>query len=184
MSTPDATAEAAPVTDAPAPKKRGAKRLLLLIPVVLLVAGGGGYYAWSQGLIGSALASKPAPPPGSKLNIDPQSDPAHPRYTTSYLKIEGAFTTNLQGSPHFVQVEIGVATIRDPINLTHVTTHEIAVRSAVLAVLAQENETEIATIPGRAALQTKLRAAINRVLADKEGFGGISDVYLTGLVIQ
>jgi len=184
MSTPDPVPPAAaPDTGAPAPRKRGRKRLLLALPVFAAALGGGGYYAWSHGLVGRAHA-KTVVAPGPKLNVDPESDPAHPRYKTSYYKIEGAFTTNLQDSPRFVQVEIGVATIYDPLVLARVQTHEIPIRSAVLAVLAQQSEAGVTSPAGRAALQAQLRTAIDRVLVQKEGFGGISDVYVTGLVIQ
>ena len=182
MSTPDAVA-----TDAPAAKKpRGGKKRLLMMGVPVLLLAGGGAYAWQAGLLPFAPKSAGAAPAKNvpKLNVEPDSDSAHPRYKTSYLKLDGAFTTNLADSPRFVQLEIGVATKYEPVVLDHVTANEIPVRSAVLAVLAQQTEASITSPQGRAVLQRQLAVAVNHVLEEKEGFGGVSDVYVTGLVIQ
>ncbi|WP_333917165.1 flagellar basal body-associated FliL family protein [Sphingomonas sp. LR60] len=40
------------------------------------------------------------------------------------------------------------------------------------------------TGPGKAQLQKRLVATINQVLREKEGFGGISNVYFTTFVVQ
>ena len=179
MSTPEKP-DAPDAGSAPS-KRKPMKRLLLVVP--LLAIGAGGAYAYTAGLLplgGKTQDVAPAPRPV----LEPGSTAAHPRYKTSYYKIDGAFTTNLAGSSRFVQVEIGVATIYDATVLARVQTHELPIRSAVLGVLAQQSEDAVATPGGRAALQTQLRSAINHVLIDKEGFGGITDVYLTGLVVQ
>jgi flagellar basal body-associated protein FliL len=182
MSTPDITADTSLVL--PTKLKRPRRRLLAFVLLPVLFALVGAAYAWRSRLLPLAAAREHSVPDKPKLNAIPGSDPAHPRYQTSYLKIEGAFTTNLRNSPRFVQVELGVATDYDPIVLARVQTHEIPIRSAVLAILAQQDETVITSSGGRSALEAELTRAVNRVLAEREGFGGIDHVYLTGLVIQ
>lgn len=184
MSTPDTPADTPAVISAPKRRQRVLTRLLApVVPIVALV--GGGTYAYTAGLLpfGAArhgLVAHAVP----QRALDVGSTPDHPRYRTSYLKIDGPFTTNLEGSTRFVQVEIGVATNYDPAVLAHLQTHELPIRSAVLGILAQQSETTIGSPAGRLALQRQLKTAINHVLEEKEGFGGISDVYLTGLIIQ
>ncbi len=186
MSTPDLEArgitEAAEAVPAARSKRGGIKRVAIGVLVLGLLGCGG--YAWFAGLLPFASHAAPQGPPQPALALTPDSTPARPHYKPSYLGIEGAFTTNLQGSPRFVQVEIGVATNYDPIVLAHVSTHQIPIRSAVLAILAEQTEAAMTSTAGRNALQLRLRGAINRVLMEKEGFGGISDVYLTSMVIQ
>lgn len=155
---------------------------LFALPFVALA--GGGAYAYTSGLLPFGARSGVATPAGPQQVLEADSTPLHPHYKTSYLKIDGAFTTNLEGSAHFVQVEIGVSTTYDAAVLAAVQTHELPIRSAVLGVLAQQSESAIGSPAGRASLQRQLRHAINAVLVDKQGFGGVSDVYLTGLVIQ
>jgi len=62
--------------------------------------------------------------------------------------------------------------------------HELAIRSALLNILADTTENEITTIDGKERLQKRLTAAINKVLTDEEGFGGVDDVYFRSFIIQ
>ena len=62
--------------------------------------------------------------------------------------------------------------------------HELAIRSAMLAVLADTPEADIHTIEGKDRLQRRLTAAINKVLTDAEGFGGVDAVYFKSFIIQ
>ena len=178
MSTPEV---ALAVT--PARKSRFRKPLVLGAALGVAVAVGG-FAAWSAGLLpalgGGAGADEHTP----KLQLAEASSPAQPRYVTSYHRLDGAFTTNLAASPRFVQVELGVATRYDARVIERVGRHELPIRSAVLAILAQTPEAAVATPAGRLALQRRLRDAINAVLVDKEGFGGVDDVYFAGLIVQ
>ncbi len=184
MSTPDIAADARATIPATPARKRGTRRLFIFVLPPLIMIAGGGAYAWQAGLLPIGPPRARGGPDTPKLNIRPDSDPAHPRYKTSYLKIDGAFTTNLRDSARFIQVELGVATDYDPIVLARVQTHEIPIRSAVLAILAQQGETEVQSPAGRIAIEIALGRAVNKVLVEREGFGGVGHVYLTALVIQ
>lgn len=62
--------------------------------------------------------------------------------------------------------------------------HELAIRSAILAVLADTPEEQVYSVAGKEHLQERLTAAINKVLKEREGFGGIDSVYFRSLIIQ
>jgi len=62
--------------------------------------------------------------------------------------------------------------------------HELAIRSAMLAVIADTPEEEVYTVEGKQRLQKRLAGAINRVLHETEGFGGIDAVYFRAFIVQ
>lgn len=177
MSTPDA----APADGAPKPAKKRKLMLLIGAPVAVIGVFAGGLFAAKAGLV-PGMKPQAEKPHGPELMYEDTESGR--RLKTSYLPLEGAFTTNLADSPRLVQVELGVATNYDPQILESVKTHDLPVRSAVLGVLAQQNEAAFATAAARAGVQRQLKREINRVLADKEGFGGIANVYFSSLVVQ
>ena len=103
---------------------------------------------------------------------------------SNYFTLEKEFTSNLKESVHFIQVGIAVSTPYDDRVIDNLKTHEIAVRSAVLMTLSSTDEESVFTQDGKEQLQRKLAAAINSTLKQKEGFGGIGNVYFTNFVVQ
>ncbi len=106
------------------------------------------------------------------------------KYASNYFTLEKEFTSNLKESVHFIQVGIAVSTPYDDRVIDNLKTHEIAVRSAVLMTLASTDEESVFTQDGKEQLQRKLAGAINATLKEKEGFGGIGNVYFTNFVVQ
>jgi len=106
------------------------------------------------------------------------------RYASNYFTLEKEFTSNLKESVHFIQVGIAVSTPYDERVIDNLKTHEIAVRSAVLMTLGNTDEDAVFTQNGKEQLQRQLASAINGVLKQKEGFGGIGNVYFTNFVVQ
>ncbi len=106
------------------------------------------------------------------------------RYASNYFTMEKEFTSNLKESVHFIQVGIAVSTPYDDRVIDNLKTHEIAVRSAILMTLGNTEEDAVFTQDGKEQLQRQLAGAINRVLKQKEGFGGIGNVYFTNFVVQ
>lgn len=178
MSTPE-NASADP------PRAKSKRKLLLLVgaPVLLVGVFVGGLFAAKAGLVPGLQPAAPEPDL-PKLQFTEKPGPHGPRLKTAYMKLPGEFTTNLAGSSRLVQIELGVATHYDERVFQAVTIHELAIRSVVIGVLAQQSEMAVSSTAGRAALQRQLKAALNALLVEKEGFGGISDVYFSSLVIQ
>lgn len=105
-------------------------------------------------------------------------------YKATYYPIETPFTSNLKGSDNFVQLSVSVATYYDQEVLDHIRNHETAIRSAILMALAEQELGPLGTQQGKRALQKLLTDAVNKVLIEKTGFGGVNDVYFTSFVVQ
>ena len=190
--------------DAKATKKgKGGMIIKIVGAIALIGAGGGGVFALvTTGMIGggSKLAVKEDKNP--KLIKKGQTDPYMPsakegegdgqavdgdggsEYRTLYFSFSEDFTSNLKNSGSLVQVSIACATHRDYRVLLWLKKHELAIRSAMLAVLADTDETDVQTPKGKEVLQHRLAQAINKVLTDSEGFGGVDAVYFKNFIIQ
>ena len=190
----DATPEAAP-------KKGGKKKLILMVVGGLVLVGGGvagGMVAAGMG-IGGAHAAKEVEDPSMPKLVLREGQTADPtvahravgsfapdprRYKASYYTMEQPFTSNLRDTDGIAQLSIGVSTFYDSKVLDGFKDNEMPIRSAVLATLANEDAMVLETPQGKAQLQQHLRDAINKVLIEKTGYGGIDDVYFTSFIIQ
>lgn len=185
------------------PKKGKGLMMKLVICLILVAAGGGGVFAMVQaGMIGHGGAEKKeANVP--KLVKKGEEDPYAPKgegkegdapaevegeggseYRTSYYNFTEDFTSNLKASPTLVQVSLAASTRRDGRVLLWLKKHELAVRSAMLAVLADTPEEDVDTMEGKERIQQRLTAAINKVLTETEGFGGVDKVYFKAFLVQ
>jgi flagellar protein FliL len=106
------------------------------------------------------------------------------KYASNYYPMEKEFTSNLKDSVHFIQVGIAISTPYDERVLENIKTHEIAIRSAILMSLGETTEDEVFTAEGKQHIQDRLVKGINGVLKQKEGFGGVSNVYFTNFIVQ
>jgi flagellar protein FliL len=196
------------MSDEKAPKKKGGKKKLILLIVLVLLLGGagaaGGLYA--AGLLGGTAHAETEDPNKPKLVLKGEGakagegekaepvigtvagDGATPKdaskYEATYYQVETPFTSNLKDSGAFAQISLAIATYYDSRVLDNIKQHEIAVRSAVLMRIADKDEMELSSPEGKEALQKELKGAINKVLLEKAGFGGVDNVYFTNFVIQ
>jgi flagellar protein FliL len=200
--------------EAPAPKKKKGGKLLILVglPIALLGTGGGvAVYGMQAGWFSVKPAEAESDEPrllakseekraalkaegGEGHGEGGASEGGHgkptpkgeggDKYASSYYPMEKEFTSNLQDSVHFIQVGIAVSTPYDERVLENIKTHEIAIRSQVLMALGETNEDEVFTAEGKRHIQDRLAKAINAVLKEKEGFGGVSNVYFTNFIVQ
>lgn len=184
------------------PKKGKGLMMKALIGIGLLGVGGGAAFGMMQaGIIGESHHEKEDNQP--KLIRKGEEDPYAPKtdskegegalevdgeggseYRTSYYSFSEEFTSNLKDSPALLQVNLAASTRRDGRVLIWMRKHELAIRSAMLAVLADTPEAEILTLEGKDRLQKRLTAAINKVLIKNEGFGGVDAVYFKTFIIQ
>lgn len=182
-------------------KPKGGMLKTVIGAVVLLGMGAGGAYgAIAAGLIGETEAHGPDFP---EFVLKGESEPyALPEnsasgdgmpvvhgeggseYRTAYYSFDETFTSNLADSPGLIQVDIAVSTRRDGRVLLWVQNHELAIRSAILAQLAATPEGPIYTVDGKEELSDRLTVAINDVLEENEGFGGIDAVHFKGFLVQ
>jgi len=191
--------------DKPA-KGKSPLMMILIVAVLMLAVGGGGAFALvKMGIIGGGGAAKVKEDNSPKLIKKGEEDPFAPKaeggkegeggakevegdggspYKTSYYTFSEDFTSNLKESSSLVQVSIACSTHRDGRVLMWLKKHELAARSEILQVLADTPETDITTIEGKEKLQKRLTAAINHVLTEEEGFGGIDAVYFKSFIVQ
>ncbi len=169
-------------------KKGGKLKLILAIVGGIGLLGGGGVAA---GMYFGGHAKAPAEDPNQpKLVLRKDADGgaagggASRRYQASYYPIEQTFTSNLRDSDGFVQIGLGVSTYYDQKVLDNLKANDMPIRSAVLMTLADQQAATITSPEGKKALQQSLKKAINEVLVNREGFGGIDNVYFTSFIIQ
>lgn len=187
-------------------RPKGGKGLMVkaVLGLVLIGAGGGGVFGlMAAGLLpGGGHEAKGdnnprlvrkgekdpfAPPPaagkdkGANEAVDGEGGS---EYRISYFSFTEDFTSNLRNSESLVQLSLACSTRRDGRVLMWLKKHELAIRSAMLTVIADTPEEEIYTVEGKDRLQKRLTAAINRVLTETEGFGGVDAVYFRTFIIQ
>lgn len=182
--------------------KGGVIKIALGAVLLLGVGAGGAYGAFAMGLIGNGgEAEHEVDQP--KLVLKNEEDPYAPagegkdkeaaapvygeggsKYRTAYYSFAESFTSNLADSPGLIQVELAVSTRRDGRVLQWVKTHELAIRSAILAQLAATTEAEAYSVEGKKKLAGRLTKAVNQVLEEQEGFGGIDSVVFKGFLVQ
>jgi flagellar FliL protein len=182
--------------------KGGIIKLALGALLLLGLGAGAAYGAFGAGLLGSGGAERskpeeprlvlkgeeePYPLPGAEKDREgaaPVYGEGGSKYRTAYYSFADSFTSNLADSPALIQVELAVSTRRDGRVLQWVKIHELAIRSAILAELAATSEAEVYDVAGKQRLAERLTRAVNRVLEEKEGFGGIDAVHFRGFLVQ
>lgn len=186
--------------EAPARKKGGKLKKIIVLLLLLIVVGGGGaaggLYAMNGTIFGGGHAGNEDPnqpklvvrdgvTASEEAREQARNGRADPRvFKATYIPMEGAFTSNMRGGDSFVQIGLGVSTYYDQRVGERLAAHDMAVRSAILLALSEQDPVAISTAAGKEALKEELRNAINNVLTNREGFGGIDDVYFTSFVTQ
>ena len=188
--------------DAAQPKKKGGKKKLILLVVGgLVLAGGGvagGMVAAGMGM-GGAHASEPERDPDAPELEVREGQHAHPAdefkpvgsfapdpkvYKPSYYTMDQPFTSNLRDGDGVIQIGIGMSTFYDHKVTDAMKDNDMPLRSAALGVIAESDALALSTPQGKAQLQEQLKVALNKVMVDKTGYGGIDNVYFTSFIIQ
>ena len=197
--------EAAAAAPPAGAKKGGGKKKLIVMVVgalVLIGAGvGAGMFAAGSGLAGGGAHAeeKKEDPDQPKLVAKEGGDhggsgaPEHAGedgkfdpndYKATYYEMDQPFTSNLRDADGFMQVGLGLSTYYDQRVIDRIEEHKVAIRSAILMTLADQDSFVVSTPEGKKELQKELKDAVNGVLKKKTGFGGIDDVYFTSFIIQ
>ncbi|MEH6757814.1 MAG: flagellar basal body-associated FliL family protein [Parasphingorhabdus sp.] len=183
------------------PKKRGRIKKLSVGILLLMTLGGGGaaagYFAaggihkdkeTEADLNKPQLVSKEADAIATTLagltGETQNPNVAETALQASYYPVKTPFTSNLKNSNHFAQISLSITTYYDERVLENIKEHETALRSAILLTLADQEMEALATHQGKENLQQLLTDAINKVLDEKTGFGGVNNVYFTSFVVQ
>ena len=191
--------------DAEAKPKSGKMKMIIGAVVLLGLGAGGAYGAVAMGLLGPH-SEEESGPDVPQLVEKGEEDPFAPagaeggeggegaaaavygeggsEYRTLYYTFEEGFTSNLADTAGLVQVSIAASTRHDGRVIQWLGMHELAIRSAILVELANTREEEVFTVEGKERLAERLKDAINRVLEENEGFGGVDGVYFRTFLVQ
>jgi flagellar FliL protein len=193
-------------TETAPPAKKGKGLIKKLVLVLLLLAAGGGAAFGLQiaGIIGGGEGhagedSPDVPQLLRKGEEDPYAVKTEgeeegaaadvageggSKYRTAYYVFTDDFTSNLKDSSALIQARIAASTHYDGRVLMWLKKHELAIRSRIFIELADTPEADVLTPDGKDRLQKRLAGAINQVLTEAEGFGGVDAVYFQSLLVQ
>ncbi len=191
----------------PKVKKKGGGMLMKVGMALGLLAGGGGgvFGLVASGVIGGGGHAEVKEDKNPKLIRKGEEDPFAPvakegegeggggadmdgeggsEFRTVYYNFPEDFTSNLKDSEGLLQINIAASTRRDYRVIAWMKKHELAIRSAVLIAIADTPEGEVYSPEGKGRLQKRLTGAINKVLSENEGFGGVDAVYFKSFIVQ
>ena len=188
------------------PRKKGKGLVTKLgIGLVLVGVGGGGTFALVQaGIVGGGGEHAVKEDKNPKLVKKGEEDPyavkgegekegegaaevegdGGSEYRTSYYSFTEEFTSNLRNSEALVQLSLAASTRRDGRVLMWMKKHELAIRSALLVVLADTPEEDAFNPDGKQRMAKRMTDTINKVLTETEGFGGVDQVYFKSFLVQ
>jgi flagellar protein FliL len=195
MATAPAPAPAAEGEEQPKKKKPILKIILIVLGAIVLmvaVAFGtlffSGYFEKKAELAAmdkleelEAAASKAKVEAPSKIK---KEAPEATRFEKNYLQLDKELMTNITGSKKVMVVQVALMTHYDTRVFDNVKKHEFALRSAMLDVMRQTTEADVAKPDFRKELAAKLKTVVNELLEKFEDFGGIEDVFFTSFVMQ
>ena len=101
-----------------------------------------------------------------------------------YVEIENAFTSNLVDTGRYLQVRLSVSTHGGEPVVAAITQHKPALISAVLSVLGECSEADVADRAAKDKLRARLKAVLNETLKAKGVPNAIDEVFFTSLVVQ
>jgi len=167
--------------DAPKPAKSKSNlvKTLLLVVGFVLAAGAAGLGA-AVGVIkfGGKMLGAPAAQGASA------PEPPKPALPVEYVEIDTPFTTNLVDTGRYLQLRLSVSTLAGKPVVDAISLHKPALVSAVLAVLGDLGEADLASRQTKDGLRLKLKDVINQTLRDRGVPGTIDEVFFVSLVIQ
>jgi len=171
------------MTDVAIPAAPGGKRAKLVRTLLLIAMFGAGIAAGGGGAV-IALSQLGSLKVGGAASAPPEAEkPAAPA-KLDYVELDNAFTSNLVDTGRYLQLRIAVSTRGGPAVTAAIEAHKLAIISAVLAVLGEAGEPDVADRASKDRLRANIRTAINEVLRRKAGTSGVDEVFFTSLVVQ
>ncbi len=104
---------------------------------------------------------------------------------SSYFSIEPPIVVNIYHPKRikFLQVDTQVKVI-DSTVIDAIELHQPAIRHAMIVLISSQNINEMRTVKGKEKLRKEALETIKKVLKEKTGKEGITELYFTGFIIQ
>lgn len=90
----------------------------------------------------------------------------------------------MSSSKKVMSVQLAIMTHYDDRVFENVKKHDFALRSVIMDVMRQTQETDIVKPEFRKELAQRIRNAMNTLLEKYEDFGGIEEVHFTNFIVQ
>ena len=147
--------------------KSGGKKKLIIIGLLLLVLLGGGASAYFF------LFS------GDDAEIDLTNEPS------IYLSLDPVFVVDfmVDGRQRYIQLNMTVMS-KDAAQINAVTLHMPLIRNSLVLLFSSQSFSDLQTAEGKIALKQASTDAINGILEQETGQGGIDHVLFTNFVMQ
>lgn len=113
-----------------------------------------------------------------------KKSPTAERFDFNYFKMDNEFLVNVTASKRVMSIQVAVMTRYDQKVVDNIKKHEFALRSVMMDVMRQSQESDINKPEFRVDLAKKLRDAMNAQLEKFEEFGGVEDVFFTSFIVQ
>ena len=175
------------------------KVILIVVGILLLVAitvGGTlfatGFFDANEGLAAeeaiAALEAEAAAQAEAAAAAGPdkvkQDSPELTRFEPSYFVLPKVLVANISNSRKVMQATVAIMTHYDERVIDNVDKHDFPLRFAMLKVMRNITEAEVADKDFQDNLAAALKTEMNAVLEGLEDFGGIEAVYFTEFVVQ
>lgn len=162
------------MTDTPdaAPPRKAGLLARLLVPIAFV----GGAIAGGAGAAVAVLRF--APPPASVAAAPPPPAPVE------YVEFDTAFTSNLVDTGRYLQLRLTVSTTGGSAATGAIARHKPALVSAILGLLGECGEAQVADRAAKEKLRSRLRTVINETLRARGESARVEDVFFISLVVQ
>ena len=157
--------------------KSGGKKKLIIIVALLLVLIGGGAAAYFFLLSGPSASGD-----GDSAESEAVALANEP---SIYLDLAPAFTIDfmVEGRQRYVQLNMSVKS-KNAAQIDAVTLHMPLIRNSLVLLFSSQSFDELQTAEGKVALKAAALDAINGILEQETGQGGIDAVLFTNFVMQ
>jgi flagellar FliL protein len=161
-------------------KKGGKKKLIIILVAVLLVLGlgGGAAFYFLMGEEDEAVAD----PEVAAATTDLGASTDGPAI---YLDLDPAFVIDFMvaGKQRYLQLNLTVKS-RDSVQVDALKVHMPLIRNSLVLLFASQGFDDLQTLSGKMTLKAACVDAINNILTQETGKGGVEDVLFTNFVMQ
>lgn len=161
-------------------KKGGKKKLIIIIALAVLLLGGGGAAAYFFLFSGS---DKPASAEGDAPSAEDAASLAGA--PSIYLKLDEPFILDflVDGKQRYLQLNMTV-TSKEQTQIDALKLNMPLIRNSLVLLFSSQSFDELKTMEGKLSLKKAALDAINKLLEQQTGKGGIDAVLFTSFVMQ